>query len=130
MAQLTPLSKGLLGLLVLGCMASAAWHLGFKDRFGNKPTDAEPPALTAPQATSSEAAGPSAAVAPAATPAEKPEPPAREIQQAEPQQPVRKPQPAAPVAHPPQPQVAPTGPAPAGGDPWADLKIDKKGNKP
>ncbi len=32
MASLTPLSKGLIGLAVIGGMASAVWHLGLKDR--------------------------------------------------------------------------------------------------
>ena len=32
MASLTPLSKGLIGLAVVGGMASAVWHLGLKDR--------------------------------------------------------------------------------------------------
>jgi TPR repeat protein len=32
MASLTPLSKGLIGLAVVGAMASAVWHLVLKDR--------------------------------------------------------------------------------------------------
>lgn len=32
MASLTPLSKGLIGLAVVGAMASAVWHLGLKER--------------------------------------------------------------------------------------------------
>ena len=32
MASLTPLSKGLLGLAVVGAMASAVWHLGLKEK--------------------------------------------------------------------------------------------------
>jgi hypothetical protein len=35
MASLTPLSKGLIGLAVIGAVASAVWHLGLKDRFTN-----------------------------------------------------------------------------------------------
>lgn len=35
MASLTPLSKGLIALAVIGGMASAVWHLGLKDRFGS-----------------------------------------------------------------------------------------------
>ena len=38
MASLTPLSKGLIGLAVLGGMASAAWHLYLKDRLGGAAT--------------------------------------------------------------------------------------------
>ena len=35
MASLTPLSKGLIGLAVVGAMASAVWHLVLKERMGN-----------------------------------------------------------------------------------------------
>ena len=45
MASLTPLSKGLIGLAVVGAMASAVWHLALKDRFGSpatSPTVASP----------------------------------------------------------------------------------------
>lgn len=42
MASLTPLSKTLIGLVVVGAMASAVWHLGLKDRFG----PGLPPAIT------------------------------------------------------------------------------------
>ena len=34
MASLTPLSKGLIGLAVVGAMASAVWHLALKERMG------------------------------------------------------------------------------------------------
>ncbi|UCU95651.1 hypothetical protein [Hydrogenophaga taeniospiralis] len=40
MASLTPLSKGLIGLAVVGAMASAVWHLVLKERFGTPPTSA------------------------------------------------------------------------------------------
>lgn len=43
MASLTPLSKGLIGLAVVGAMASAVWHLGLKERFSGTQV-AEPPA--------------------------------------------------------------------------------------
>lgn len=33
MASLTPLSKGLIGLAVIGAMASAVWNFALKDRF-------------------------------------------------------------------------------------------------
>ena len=33
MAQLTPLAKGLVSVIVIGIAASAAWNLGLKDRF-------------------------------------------------------------------------------------------------
>ena len=35
MASLTPLSKGLIGLAVVGAMASAVWHLVLKERIGS-----------------------------------------------------------------------------------------------
>jgi len=38
MASLTPLSKGLIGLAVVGAMASAVWHLVLKERMGGAPT--------------------------------------------------------------------------------------------
>lgn len=44
MASLTPLSKTLIGLVVVGAMASAVWHLGLKDRLGPW----LPPAITSP----------------------------------------------------------------------------------
>ncbi|CAN5315414.1 hypothetical protein BH10PSE16_BH10PSE16_09430 [soil metagenome] len=44
MASLTPLSKGLIALAVVGAMASAVWHLGLKERLGG----AAPPAQSQP----------------------------------------------------------------------------------
>lgn len=38
MASLTPLSKGLIGLAVVGAMASAVWHLVLKERMGGEAT--------------------------------------------------------------------------------------------
>ena len=38
MASLTPLSKGLIGLAVVGAMASAVWHLVLKERMGGGET--------------------------------------------------------------------------------------------
>jgi hypothetical protein len=38
MASLTPLSKGLIALAVIGGMASAVWHLGLKERLGGDPS--------------------------------------------------------------------------------------------
>ncbi|MCY1540082.1 hypothetical protein D9M68_756960 [compost metagenome] len=49
MASLTPLSKGLIGLAVVGAMASAVWHLALKDYFGAAPqttTETTPEAAT------------------------------------------------------------------------------------
>ena len=55
MASLTPLSKGLIALAVLGGMASAVWHLGLKEKLGD---------LTAGQA---QPASPATVVTPPAT---------------------------------------------------------------
>ncbi|MDO9438334.1 hypothetical protein [Hydrogenophaga sp.] len=38
MARLTPLSKGLIGLAVVGAMASALWNLALKERFATTPS--------------------------------------------------------------------------------------------
>lgn len=57
MAQLTPLAKGLVSIIVLGAAGSLAWNFGLKDRFGSKegaataasaPATAEKPAAAAP----------------------------------------------------------------------------------
>jgi len=42
MASLTPLSKGLIGLVVIGCMASAVWHLYLKERVSASQVPASP----------------------------------------------------------------------------------------
>jgi TPR repeat protein len=65
MASLTPLSKGLIALAVVGGMASAVWHLGLKDWMAarNAGPSASTPASPAPLVTA-----PSAAVPAAATP--------------------------------------------------------------
>ena len=51
MASLTPLSKGLIGLAVVGAMASAVWHLGLKekvqDAMGTAPPTTGAPAVQA-----------------------------------------------------------------------------------
>jgi len=57
MASLTPLSKGLIGLAVVGAMASAVWHLVLKERKGDgassdwssTPIPAAPTPNSAPQ---------------------------------------------------------------------------------
>ena len=116
MAQLTPLSKGLLGLLVVGGMASAAWHLGLKERFGALLGATAPPVLSAPDPAVSESSAPPVAAPPAVAPPEKPEPMVREP---------KKPAAAVPT---PQPQTSASRPGSAGADPWAELKIEKKGN--
>lgn len=48
MASLTPLSKGLIGLAVVGAMASAVWHLGLKDRLSGQASPSAPSSSTAP----------------------------------------------------------------------------------
>jgi len=60
MASLTPLSKGLIGLAVVGAMASAVWHLVLKERLGNG-------AATAVQTTSEANAPMPSTVQPAPT---------------------------------------------------------------
>jgi len=74
MASLTPLSKGLIGLVVLGGMASAVWNLYLKERIG---TPAEPPAAVSapmPQAAPVAHSAPADAIRPTPTPAPIPEP--------------------------------------------------------
>jgi hypothetical protein len=46
MASLTPLSKGLIALAVIGGMASAVWHLGLKDKLGDPAAQQAQPAPT------------------------------------------------------------------------------------
>lgn len=55
MASLTPLSKGLIGLAVVGAMASAVWNLALKERFDTPQTTTAPNTLPTPleSATSS-----------------------------------------------------------------------------
>ena len=54
MASLTPLSKGLIGLAVVGAMASAVWHLVLKERMGGGATSdwqaSSTPAVPSPNA--------------------------------------------------------------------------------
>lgn len=64
MASLTPLSKGLIAVAIVGAMASAVWHLGLKDWLA---------ARNAPPATESVQAAPEPQV-PVAVPAPPPVP--------------------------------------------------------
>ena len=43
MATLTPLSKGLIALAVVGAVASAVWHIGLKDWMAGSESSAPPP---------------------------------------------------------------------------------------
>ena len=79
MASLTPLSKGLIGLAVVGAMASAVWDLGPKERLGAGPQAPPAPTATntpaveqapAPLAPPPPAPSPAPAVAPAANTAQ------------------------------------------------------------
>ncbi|MBT9553655.1 MAG: hypothetical protein IV088_22665 [Hydrogenophaga sp.] len=52
MASLTPLSKGLIGLAVIGAMASAVWNFALKDGFGPAaPAPASTATITSPSTT-------------------------------------------------------------------------------
>ena len=79
MASLTPLSKGLIAVVIVGAMASAVWHLGLKDwmkaRGGETPvtSTSQPAAVTEPPAP---AAPITVSPAPAPAPIVEPPPPA------------------------------------------------------
>ena len=69
MASLTPLSKSLIGLAVVGAMASAVWHLGLKEKVQGAIETVQPTAKTpAAQATPTEAPVVVTTPAPATTP--------------------------------------------------------------
>jgi TPR repeat protein len=70
MASLTPLSKGLIALAVIGGMASAVWHLGLKERLsGNSATQQQQvPVSTTTTAPAQSAPPAGAAPTPPATP--------------------------------------------------------------
>jgi hypothetical protein len=70
MARLTPLSKGLIGLAVVGAMASAVWNFALKDSFGPA---APPPAATT--TSPSPSPSPSPSLAPASNTVSTPPPP-------------------------------------------------------
>lgn len=72
MASLTPLSKGLIALAVIGGMASAVWHLGLKDKFSGPAAQQAQPAPT----TAVNTPAPPPAAPPADTPAAPVPPPA------------------------------------------------------
>lgn len=55
MASLTPLSKGLIALAVIGGMASAVWHLGLKEKLGGPAAQQAQPAPASPVTTADEA---------------------------------------------------------------------------
>lgn len=72
MASLTPLSKGLIGLAVIGAMASAVWNLALKERFASPgPSSTATTPTTTPASTDTPATmvTPSPAT-PATTPVE------------------------------------------------------------
>lgn len=73
MASLTPLSKGLIGLAVIGAMASAVWNFALKDGFGpaappSAATSTSPPAAES-RATSVISTPPNTPPAPSEAPA-------------------------------------------------------------
>lgn len=65
MASLTPLSKGIIGLAIVGAMASAVWHLALKERFA---ANADPAPMAVPSTPTTMTGTPSVA-APAPEPA-------------------------------------------------------------
>ena len=73
MATLTPLSKGLIALAVVGAVASAVWHIGLKDWITGGDSRTPSPSISAstPSAENSTtpSQAPTPAVLPAATPA-------------------------------------------------------------
>ncbi len=64
MARLTPLSKGLIGLAVVGAMASALWNLALKERFATTP-----PSSTSSTSTTTSPSNSSTPTAPVLVPA-------------------------------------------------------------
>ena len=76
MASLTPLSKGLIGLAVIGAMASAVWNFALKDGFApsepaSHPTSTSPAAPESPASSvtpSPQSAPPTPSEAPASQP--------------------------------------------------------------
>jgi NitT/TauT family transport system substrate-binding protein len=68
MAQLTPLAKGLITVVVLGVAGSLAWNFGLKERFAGgeaapaKPTAAAPAPAPTPGATTPKSTPPARAV--------------------------------------------------------------------
>lgn len=78
MASLTPLSKGLIGLAVIGAAASAAWHLALKDIVSGENAAPLPPptaVISTPSAVTSPPPAP-LSIAPAAPVPDKPVAPA------------------------------------------------------
>jgi hypothetical protein len=79
MASLTPLSKALIGLAVIGAVASAVWHLGLKDRFANPGAGAVTSPMNAPAINNATPSEPNTAPG---GPAPEPMPPAPSTQPA------------------------------------------------
>ena len=81
MASLTPLSKGLIALAVIGGMASAVWHLGLKEKVGGDATSflasltTLKPAAEASTPAAPTTIAPPVQMAPAVVQAETPAPP-------------------------------------------------------
>lgn len=88
MASLTPLSKGLIALAVIGGMASAVWHLGLKDRLGGggaAVTVSQPAATSEPKSVPTTSAPPAPVVeSPPASSAPEPKAIAPQVDQAAP----------------------------------------------
>lgn len=114
MASLTPLSKGLIALAVVGAMASAAWHLGLKEKLGDAPVLRSPPSVAAGTQTPSTVTAP--ADEPGAAPGMTlPASPGMAVTAPEPEQPVPRntPEPAPTPAPAPERQTPSAGMSPA-----------------
>jgi hypothetical protein len=68
MASLTPLSKTLIGLAVVGAMASAVWHLALKDMLSEAPAPVPTASVAPPPAQVISSESPSPPPPPAANP--------------------------------------------------------------
>ena len=67
MATLTPLSKGLIALAVVGAVASAVWHIGLKDWMAGSESSAPPPVSAESGSAAIQTSAPPAAKAPEKT---------------------------------------------------------------
>lgn len=79
MASLTPLSKGLIAVVIVGAMASAVWHLGLKDWMKTRGGETPVTSTSQPAAVTEQPSPPApitVSPAPAPAPIVEPPPPA------------------------------------------------------